>query len=157
VRTLLRDLRGALSAALPVARDAQRAALGDVRLQPEGDAVYAVFEDTADRLLLRAVGDGMGRVVGTGFVIGDGSESSSEAQGRRYLPTCARITSGFRSCHRPHPCELIRILKYIAMKLRVDSLRASPLCIFSNTRVTIPDHERGKCRAMKSLRSAFIA
>ncbi len=67
VRALLRDLGGALKAELPVARDALRAALGDVRLQPEGDGVYAVFEDTADRLLLRAVGDGMGRVAGTGF------------------------------------------------------------------------------------------
>ena len=67
MRALLRDLGGALTAELPVARDALRAALGDVRLQPEGDGVYAVFEDTADRLLLRAVGDGMGRVAGTGF------------------------------------------------------------------------------------------
>ena len=38
-----------LSAELPVARDAMRAALGDVRLQPEGDGLYAVLEDTADR------------------------------------------------------------------------------------------------------------
>ena len=62
VRALLRDLGASLSAELPVARDALRAALGDVRLQPEGDGLYAVFEDTADRLLLRAVDDGMGLV-----------------------------------------------------------------------------------------------
>jgi len=62
VRALLRDLGGALNAELPVAREALRAALGDVRLQPEAGGVYAVFEDTADRLLLRAVGDGMGLV-----------------------------------------------------------------------------------------------
>ncbi len=54
VRALLRDLGGALNAELPVARDALPAALGDVRLQPEGDGLYA----TADRLLLRAVGEG---------------------------------------------------------------------------------------------------
>jgi hypothetical protein len=67
VRALRRDLGGALNAELPVARDALRAALGEVRLQPEADGVYAVFEDTSDRLLLRAVGDGMGRVAGARF------------------------------------------------------------------------------------------
>ena len=64
VRALLRDLGPSLNAELPVARDAVRAALGDVRLQPEGDGLYAVFEDTADRLLLRAVGVGLGQVAG---------------------------------------------------------------------------------------------
>jgi len=67
VRTVLNDLGRALEADLPVARDALRAALGDVTLQNDEDGVFAVFEDTADRLLLRAAGDGMGRVAGARF------------------------------------------------------------------------------------------
>jgi site-specific DNA recombinase len=67
VRTVLNDLGRALDADLPVARDALRAALGDVTLQNDEDGVFAVFEDTADRLLLRAVGDGMGLVAGARF------------------------------------------------------------------------------------------
>jgi len=66
-RAVVDDLARTLRADLPAARDALRATLGDIRLQPEGDGVFAVFEDTADRLVLRAVGDGMGRVAGTGF------------------------------------------------------------------------------------------
>jgi DNA invertase Pin-like site-specific DNA recombinase len=67
VRALMRDLGGALHAELPVARDALRTALGNVTLQNDEDGVFAVFEDTADRLLLRAVGDGMGLVAGARF------------------------------------------------------------------------------------------
>ena len=67
MRALLHDLGGALHAELPVARDALRTALGNVTLQNDEDGVFAVFEDTADRLLLRAVGDGMGLVAGAGF------------------------------------------------------------------------------------------
>jgi len=67
VRALLRDLGGASKAELSVAQDASHATLGDVRLQPEGDGLHAVFKDTADRLLLRAVSDGMGLVAGARF------------------------------------------------------------------------------------------
>ena len=62
MRALPRDLGASLDAELPVARDALHAAHGSVRLQPERDGPYAVFEDTADRLLLRVVGDEMGLV-----------------------------------------------------------------------------------------------
>jgi len=39
---------------------ALRGAVENLNLQGDEDGVFAVFEDTADRLLLRAVGDGMG-------------------------------------------------------------------------------------------------
>jgi hypothetical protein len=38
--------------------------LGDVGLRPDGAGVQADFEDTADRLSLRAAGDGVGVVAG---------------------------------------------------------------------------------------------
>jgi hypothetical protein len=64
VRAILDDLDRALRVELPAARDALRAALGDVRLQKEEDGLFAVFEDTADRLLCPR-GDGMDLVAGT--------------------------------------------------------------------------------------------
>ncbi|MFA5941399.1 MAG: recombinase family protein [Sinimarinibacterium sp.] len=65
VRAALNGLSQDLGKELPQARDALRAALGDIRLVPEEDGVFAVFEDTSERLLMRAVGDGMGLVAGT--------------------------------------------------------------------------------------------
>ena len=62
VRALLRDLSAPLNAELAVARDTLRASRGAGAA--EGDGLYAVFEDTADRLLLRAVRHGMGLVAG---------------------------------------------------------------------------------------------
>ena len=67
VRAVLDDLERALRGELPAARDALRAALGDVMLQKEEDGLFAVFESTADRLLLRAVGEQMGLVAGARF------------------------------------------------------------------------------------------
>lgn len=61
VRAGLLSIRADLEGNLQAARDALRACLGDVRLLAEGPAVYAVFEDTAQRLMLRAVnGSGCG-------------------------------------------------------------------------------------------------
>ena len=58
---------GRSSRILPVARDALRTALGNVPLENDEDGISAVFEDTADRLLLRAVGGERGLVAGVGF------------------------------------------------------------------------------------------
>ena len=62
-RAMARDLAGALRQETGRAREALRAAFGEIRLVPEGERVYAEFEDAAERLML-AVGGDMGLVAG---------------------------------------------------------------------------------------------
>lgn len=61
------DLAGALARDTARGRDVLRDLLGEVRLKPDGEALYAEFEPAADRALLAAGGVSLGRVAGEGF------------------------------------------------------------------------------------------
>lgn len=67
VQALVAGLEGALRDEVPKAREALRAAFGDVRLVPAEGKVYAEFEDAAERLLVAIGGVQMGRVAGAGY------------------------------------------------------------------------------------------
>lgn len=64
VRALAAGLEGALRDEIPKAREALRAAFGEIRIVPENGKVYAEFEDAAERLLVAVGGLQMGRVAG---------------------------------------------------------------------------------------------
>ena len=67
-RRLMTDMRSALERDTPRARGLLQDLLGEIRLVPEGDEIYAELEAQADRLLVAAGGSSLGRVAGTRFV-----------------------------------------------------------------------------------------
>jgi len=64
VRALADGLEAALREETPRAREALRAAFGEIRLVADGEEVVAEFEDAAERLMLAVGGASMGRVAG---------------------------------------------------------------------------------------------
>ena len=64
MHALVTGLDVALRADIARARDALRAMLGDVQLLEEKGAIYAEWDNAAERLLLAVGGASMGRVAG---------------------------------------------------------------------------------------------
>ena len=64
VRALADGLECALLEETPRAREALRAAFGEIRLVADGEKLFAEFEDAAERLLIAVGGASMGRVAG---------------------------------------------------------------------------------------------
>ena len=67
MHALVTGLDVALRADIARARDALRAMLGDVQLLEEKGAIYAEWDNAAERLLLAVGGASMGRVAWAGF------------------------------------------------------------------------------------------
>lgn len=64
LRAVALDLASALARDVGRAREILRGLLGEIRLEPEGPAVYAEIESAAEGLVVAAGGASMGRVAG---------------------------------------------------------------------------------------------